>query len=535
MDVGRFPWIRRLAVDYACDFRAVSSFFSGDPADGDAWARAIVNAQSHDHRRPDIAAIVVAQQERRGAPARAIEAGRRLADGSTVAIVTGQQAGLFGGPLYTLLKALDAVKLADQIAREHQVPTVAVFWIEAEDHDWNEVRSCTLFDESLTPRVVALPLELMLHPGPVGSVRLDDSIVPALGELERILPPTEFRRQLVEDLRAIYVPGSGMADAFARWLERTLGDLGLIVYDASDPDAKPIVSSIFAKELSMPGETVRRAVRAGADLRARGYHAQVELGDDSVALYVLDGGRQPIRRQDGTFAVGEHTYGAAALVEEAREHPSGFSPNVLLRPIVQDTLFPTIGYVAGPNELGYLGQLRPVYELFGVPMPVIYLRASATLVDSSALRFLTRYQVPLEGLQRQDEAALNELMASQVPPAIDESFTAAVDAINRNMTALAQALPALDRTLEGAAVSTLGRMQRDLESLHGKIIQAAKRRDDILRRQFHRTRALAFPNGRAQEREIGFVSFLNQYGPALVDRLMAELPLDPGKHWVMAI
>ena len=151
------------------------------------------------------------------------------------------------------------------------------------------------------------------------------------------------------------------------------------------------------------------------------------------------------------------------------------------------------------------------------------------------MRFLTRYQVPLEALQPQDEAALNELLKSQIPPEVEASLAAVSQAVEATMADLARATAAVDPTLEGAAKATLGRMQHDLQSLHGKIIQAAKRRNETLRRQFTRTRALAFPNGRAQEREIGFVSFLNQYGPALVDRLMAELPLEIGKHWIIAV
>ena len=535
VDVRRFPWIRRFAADYAYDFPAVAPFFSGDPSDRGAWAQAIAGAQSHNRERSEIAAIVGAQQRLRNAPPRAVEAGQALADPATVAIVTGQQAGLFGGPLFTLLKAITALRLAGQVARDHQVRTVAVFWIDAEDHDWDEVRACTVFDEALIPRTIELPPTLMADPAPVAAVRLDDSILTALQALEAALPATEFKPQLLADLRQAYAPGAGMADAFGRWLERVLGDRGLIVFDGADPTAKPLAGRIFASELSIPGETAKLAGVAGADLQARGYHSQVQGTDGSPALFHLDGGRQPIRRDNGQFVVGAQNYKAAALVQEATEHPVSFSPNVLLRPIVQDTLFPTICYVAGPNELAYLGQLRSVYERFGVPMPLMYPRASATLVDSAALRFLNKYGLPLEALQPQDEAALNELLRSRVPSAIGDAFEAASQAIDAQMTRLATVLPALDPTLEGAAKSTLGRMQHDLQTLHGKMIQAAKRRDDILRRQYIRTRALAFPEGQPQERMIGFISFLNQYGPALVERLHEELPLEMGRHWIVSI
>ena len=538
VDVRRFPWIRRLAADYAYDFRSVAPFFSGDPSDRAAWAEAIARTQSYDRGRAEIAGILRAQQERRQAPPRAREAARLLADRKTVAVVTGQQAGLFGGPLFTLLKAITALKLAEQVARDHQVPAVAVFWIDAEDHDWEEVRSCTVFDSELTPRTVSLPPRPGGDPVPVSTVRLDDSIHKALADLTAVLPATEFKDSLLTALRRAYAPGTGMAEAFGRWLEEVLGPRGLVVYDSSDPASKPLASQVFARELSMPGQTVKLAALAGSDLTARGYHAQVHAQDDSLALFHLDGadkGRRSIRQQDGHFVVGDQQFAAPAFVSQATERPDGFSPNVLLRPIVQDTLFPTICYVAGPNELAYLGQLRGVYQHFGVPMPLFYPRATATLLDSAALRFLTKYKLPIEALQAQDEAALNELLKSQIPPAVEESFTSAASAIETQMTHLMQAIPALDPTLEGAARSTLERMQRDLQTLHSKMIQAAKRRDETLRRQFIHARALAFPGGHAQERTIGFLSFLNQYGPALVDRLDEELPLDLGRHWVVTI
>jgi len=536
VDVRRFPWIRRLAADYAYNFPSVAPFFSGDPTDRAAWAHAIRCAQAHARHRDQIASVIGKQQEQRGAPPPSRAAAEQLADPRAVVVVTGQQAGLFGGPLFTLLKALTALKLAAQVSRDHGVPAVALFWIDAEDHDWNEVRSCTVFDEALTACTVALPARpASAEPAPVATVKLDGSIMATLDELERILPATEFRSGLMADLRDAYTPGVGMAHAFGRWIEGVLGPRGLVVFDSSDPAAKPLVSTVFARELSAPGETARLATTAGAELVARGYHSQVQAQDDGLALFHLDGGRRAIRQHDGQFVIGDQTYPPASLVQLAMTSPTGFSPNVLLRPIIQDTLLPTVCYVAGPNELAYLGQLRLIYDRFGVPMPLMYPRASATLVDSAALRFLHKYKLPVEALQPQDESALNHLLETQIPPVVEESFASASRAIESNMNGLIQAMPALDPTLEGAAKSTLGKMQHDLSTLHGKVIQAAKRRDETLRRQYIRTRALAFPLGHAQERTIGFVSFLNQYGPALIDRLDQELPLDLGHHWVVSV
>jgi bacillithiol biosynthesis cysteine-adding enzyme BshC len=307
------------------------------------------------------------------------------------------------------------------------------------------------------------------------------------------------------------------------------------VYDASDRDAKPLVAELFAHEVEHPGDTARLATEAGERLVTAGYHAQVTPTPNSVALFHLNNGRHAIQHDGPVFVVGEERLSREDLVARIRQQPETFSPNVLLRPLVQDTLFPTICYVAGPNELAYLAQLREVYTAFGIPMPLMHQRATATIVDSNAMKFLTRNEIGFESLRAQDEAALNELLQSQLPVTVEASVQEVLRSIEARMADVAREVTQIDATLEGATRSTLTRMQDDLKKLHAKIIQAAKRKDETLKRQFHHARNLVFPGGHPQEREIGFIYFLNKYGPALVDRLADDLPIDMGQHWVITV
>jgi bacillithiol biosynthesis cysteine-adding enzyme BshC len=535
VELRGFPGIRALAADYAGTFDPLAPFFAGNPAVPEDWNAAVARAQAQRRDRTALASLIGEQQRRRGAPAAAIAAATRLGDPRSVAVVTGQQAGLFGGPQFTLLKALTALQLAERTAGNHDVPVVAVFWIDAEDHDWDEVRSCAVLDRELTRHFVSLGRPDGAGSLPVASLVLDGSIEAALTSLAQVLAPTDFSSALLDALTAAYSPGAGMAEAFGRWLEAILGDRGLVVYDASDPAAKPLVRDVFVRELEEPGRTARLASDAGEALRAHGYTAQVTTEEHGAALFLLDGGRQPIRVSGDRFLIGEAVVPGRELLARARARPETFSPNVLLRPIVQDTLFPTVAYVCGPNELAYLAQLKGVYERFGVPMPLFVPRTSATLVDSAAMRFLSRHPIQFERLQQGDESLLNRLLESHLPSSVQQAYQDAAASIDGRMTALIAAVPAIDSTLDGAARSTLGRMQHDLQSLHTKIIHAAKRRDETLRRQFHRTRSLAFPGGIPQERGVGFVYFLNMYGPALIGRLVEDLPLDSGHHWVVSI
>jgi bacillithiol biosynthesis cysteine-adding enzyme BshC len=536
VDVRRLPWIRRLAADYACSFEPLAPFYAGNPADPAAWRAAIDRAQRPSRPRADIAAALVRQQEQHGAPPGAVLSARLLADERTVVAATGQQAGLFGGPLYTLLKAITAIKLAADIRARWHVPAVPLFWVESEDHDWNEVAACPVLDGDMQRRAITLAARPGAGTNPVGSILLGQEVAATLDALEQTMAATEFTPGLLGALRETYRPDESVAGAFIRWMLRLLGEHGLVVYDASDPAMKAYVAPLFLRELEEPGETARGASEAGRRLAALGYHAQAEPDERSVALFHLDGERRAIHLDGRDLLIGHSSRRPATeVLAELRQHPESFSPNVLLRPLVQDTLFPTVAYVAGPNELAYLGQLRGVYERFGTPMPLMVPRSSATLLDSAAMKFVLRHDVRFEALAHNDEAALNRLLEQHLPPSVEQAWLEAEAGVAGRMEALIAQVPLVDPTLEGAARSALGRMTHDLETLRAKIIHAAKRRDETLRRQFARTRALAFPGDEPQERALGFVYFLNRYGPALVERLMAELPVDAVHHWLLSI
>jgi len=534
IDVRSLEWMRPLLGEYANNFQKFSDLYSGNPSSSQAWADAI--ARSHAHRRdPAIAAIIAAQQARRGAPTRSRSAGALLADPKAVVIATGQQAGAFGGPLFTLLKAVTAIQLAAKVTAEHGIPAVPVFWVDAEDHDWEEVRGSTVLDADFQPRTITLANPEGAGELPVARLMFDERVVGSVNQLVQALPVTDFTEQVVGGIRRAYRPGAGMAEAFSTWLETVLGPHGLVVFEAADPAAKPLAAPVFTRELDSPGRTAALATAGGEKLTAREHQPQVAPPPGGISLFHLNGARQSIRRDGDRFLIGDSPTTLESLIQEVREHPERFSPNVVLRPLVQDTLFPTICYVSGPSELAYLGQLREVYEHFGIPMPLIYPRASATLLDGAAARFLARYELPLDALRSRDESVLNQLLQAQLPPEIEQSLKKADEAIQTALQRVIDAMPALDPTLAGAAKTTMGKMEHDLKSLQGKVIQAAKRRDETLRRQYTRAQAQIFPLGHPQERTLTLVYFINRYGPGLVDTLLRTLPLEMGKHWLVTL
>ncbi len=210
--------MRRLAIDYSFDYAQLAEFYAGDPSQPASWSAAIRAATDRRFDRQAIADVIAAQQARRGAPAEARAAAHVLADPRAVAIVTGQQAGLFGGPLYTLLKAITAIRLAERVRRDHDVPVVPVFWIDAEDHDWNEIASTTVLNADDGPATVTAEAPEGAGERPAAALAYTDDISRAVRELGAALPQTEFTTALIETLGADYASGRSVPEAFGRWL-----------------------------------------------------------------------------------------------------------------------------------------------------------------------------------------------------------------------------------------------------------------------------------------------------------------------------
>ena len=500
----------------------------------------IETRQANPVNNPQIKTAVMEQLTSRGAPEAALAAAEQLGNPTSVTIVAGQQAGLFGGPLFTLLKGLTAIAVAREVSVKYEVPAVPVFWVHAEDHDLEEISNCSVLTPDFEFETITIPYDSSSSQ-PASAVRLDDSIVLTLNRLRELLPNTEFSNSIFSQLSNAYKPGRGIVDAFTLWMDTLLGQHGLVVFDASDTAVKSIAQPLFQQELDTFGETSRLATESGSDLIAKGYHAQVTPSKDSTGIFYLSDSRQAIRLKpnektpEKAFEIDGELLSLQQINLQLANNPNAFSPNVLLRPIVQDKIFPTIATIAGPSELAYLGQLRQVYNHFGVPMPIIYPRASATIVDQGTLRFMERYDVSFEMLQAQDDGVLNRLLSNLLPEEVERTIEETKQAITDHLAAVSVGVAKVDPTLVGAVETTKDRMDRDLKKLGNKIIQAAKRRDETVQRQFRRARSQSFPNGAPQERAVNCIYFLNRYGLQLVDHLIKQLPPKLGQHGLITV
>jgi bacillithiol synthase len=518
------PHTSQLFRDFLYDFERVARFYSCNPRQRD-WLPKVASRLHYDQeRRERVAAVLERQNRALGASEQALASIGRLRAGAAAA-VTGQQVTLFGGPLFSLLKALSAVRIAEQ-ARQHNLDCVPVFWLATEDHDLAEVNHVNLLtsDGTLEKSVTdshAAP------DAPISDVRLGAEIEAVVARAAELLGDTEITALL----KRAYRPGETLGSAFAQVFARLFGDSGVVLLDASDPELHQIAQPVYRAAVVGAEEIDNALLARGKELRAAGYHEQVKVTPSSTLLFEKrNGAREVIHRRNGGFVIGHDRVAQDDLLAQIAAEPQRFSANVLLRPVVQDFLLPTIAYTGGPAEVAYFAQAAVVYEeVLGRVTPVLP-RFSATLVDARAQRLLAKYRVSLPDLFHGPDAFREQLALRSIPGELDGDFVATEEAVLASVTKVRVSLEKLDSSLVEAAGRAGSKMLYQLRRLRARAGKAQLRRNDEVSRHADWLSSVLFPNKSLQEREIAGVSFLARHGRELLPRLYEAAQSDCPDH-----
>jgi uncharacterized protein YllA (UPF0747 family) len=504
----RTPGVSRLFLDYTEQWPKIASFYD-HPYEIDRIA-----AFSRECARPAPSALerlceaLSAQQDRWGASRRGVE---KLRAGA-VAVLTGQQPGLFTGPLYGVLKAITAIKLARAL-EERGVPAIPVFWIASEDHDQEEIRWAAVLDREGAPRRFQVDLAGD-EAAPAGWTRYADTIQTVVAQLFECLPESEFIPEIREMVEAAYVPGASPVDAFGRMVTRLFADSGLTPVDPLDPALKRLAEPAL-EEAVRRNDDIRAAVlRQNQALVEAGYHEQVRVGPDFTGLFTYEGG--------------------ARRVLKPNQLASGLrlSPNVLLRPMTQDTIFPTVAYVGGPAEIAYFGQAVAVYRALGRSMPPVFPRIGATLVEARVARAFEAY-----GLEPSDAWQGRDFLAKKAGQTLAgaAAFDRVHDEVSATLESLRPTLAPVDPTLLGALDTSRQKMLHQVEALRTKYLHAEARRNQVMDRRLDTISHALYPDKKLQEREISVLSFVARYGMGAIGRITDRLSLDVRQHQFIGI
>ena len=535
----KIPHQSRLFLDYLKDPVALRRFYPSAVRFHHELAQRVPEVlASYQVDRSKVCDALAAMNQRWGAGDETLENIRLLRESDCIAVVSGQQAGLFTGPLYTIYKAISAVKLAGCL-RQRNTKAVPVFWIAAEDHDFAEVAKAEIISRDCQLKHVEVSTDLHVEGKPVGHVTLDHSINLVVDQLfECLLPKSEFAAEMKALVKSAWQPGRGYVDSFATMMTSLLGRHGLIFLDPLDPELKRLAAPLYSEAARRAPEIATALEQRSKELETAGYHAQVLATANSFPLFLHDeeGKRHAVVRvESGNYRTKvideEHT--AEDLAAIALEKPERFSPNVTLRAVVQDYLLPTIAYYGGAAEIAYFAQTAEVYRVLQRPATPILPRSSMTMIERHTGRVLEKYGLSVPDFFEGLEPVMKRVVEEHLSADTAKLFANAEENMNRELDRLRQELESVDPTLAAALDTGRKKIQYQLDGLRTRFVRAHMNRDDAAHRQLQRAFDQLYPNKDLQERHINITSLLARHGTYVIEWIYNAINLGSNEHQIV--
>jgi bacillithiol synthase len=523
---GQIPGQNPLFVACLEGEESALSFYPSMPLTPDALtARAKRAAGASRLQRAPLIRALESFQQRIGAGAAAFEKIERLSRDGTLAVLTGQQVALFGGPSFAVFKAATAVEVARRL-EESGIPAVPVFWLAADDSDFEEVRTTTFLGAEGDRLDLQIPMGEDPAGAMVGSLPVGD-LQSEFEKLDRHFAHAGFYQEVSALLRDAYRPERTLRAAFGAWLSRLFADSGLICFDPLAPEVKSELGPFFARAVSQRAEINRSLLQRSEAIRAAGFDPQVFVDESESLLFLIEGNRRRKLEFNGREFVARDLphlrMSESELLDRVRSQPEQFGPNVLLRPVLQDHLFPTVVTVGGPAEVAYFAQvsaIAPHFELEASILP----RNGFTLVDRKSQRYLERYELRVQELLSENLDRLTEKIVRNGPSGrILTELDQTRQDLERRLSIVERGLqeqdPPLVQMLEGAK----GKMLYQLQKVHDRYVRNHREREGHLKRNLEYLKGRLFPDDRLQERTLNFNQFLIEEGPDLLERLQASV------------
>lgn len=522
----------QLFTEFIAENPIIHSHFPAQQLPASTWHKV---AESFNGRNELKEAIIATMSHGELSPSQT-ENLQTLSNPETLAVVTGQQVGFLGGAMYTLLKAHSTVQYAKQISTEMSLPIIPIFWIEDNDADSAEAAKATVLSQKNELLTINCTEEITNNI-PVSERVFGDEITQILDTIEATVQQSEFTADLILQLRNIYQSGTSWSVAFTQLLQLLLAETGILFISAAVARKQGLFGKIIRKEIEESGASKRIIDQTSSELEKADFHVQAVASD--VNLFYHDGNKRLKLRLDdkgNSFVAGDLNFSREQLLEQAENSPELFSPNVLLRPIVQDSIIPTIAYVAGPGEIAYLSQLHSAYEHFNVQMPIIKPRHSATLLPPSTVRFLEKNSFSPEFFMRPWHQIEKDLTEHTADSAGEPLFTSVTSTLAELFAEISHYTSGIDQSLVGAVNAALRNTEKQIEDLQKKINSAQKKRHTALFDKSYETSVSLMPFGELQERVLSPISFGVRFGNRQLTEIIHVLTENtPNAHFIVPI
>jgi bacillithiol synthase len=539
VDFSEIPKSSKLYLDYINDFEKVRNYYTNDFRDENSYREIFANLANRQNPNKSAIVKILKDQYQSFSPSGKTKKNIELLnDNKTIAVFTGQQLGLLGGPLYTIYKIFTVIKLTEYLKTEFSdYNFVPVFWMAGDDHDFEEISSINLIskENELQNIIYADGKEPDYNRGCVGNLKFDKSILEFKNTVQESIRETEFSKDIFSFIDDIFNEDLTIKDSFFKLLFKIFDDTGLVIFNPQDPEVKNLLIPIFKKELIDFKKHTGDLLLTSADLDDH-YHAQVKV--KPINLFMSDEtGRHLIEPVENEYRLKgkRKRITKDEIFDFVENKPEIFSANVLLRPICEDYLFPTGFYIAGPGEISYYAQAMPLYKHYNLQQPIIYPRATATIVEGNIAKILIKYNLStLDFLMGSDK--LKELVIQSLSNYnLEEEFSKTNESIEKSLKSLSDLLGVLDNNLNNVTEATKNKILHQLGVLKNKAMKAHENKFDSALRQISKAQNIIYPNDNLQERELTIVNFINKYGFDFFDWLYNELDVREFKHQILEI
>ena len=540
INFGDIPGHQNLFLDYLYEFENVKEFYENDFRNKDEYLNKFKKITGTERSFRDNLPDIILKQYKNLEPSQKTKDNiTSLNSKHTLAVVTGQQLGILGGPLYTFYKIITAIKLAASLSGKYaDFNFIPVFWLEGDDHDVEEVSHINLVNDNnelmkLNYGEINPDEEIKVS---VGNIKFDDAINSFFDELDKNLRNTEFKDNLMSKLKSIYSEGKTYRESFSELIFWLFDEYGLVLFNPQDIEIKTLLKPIFKKEINEFRTHTEKLVNVSAKLEET-YHAQVKVkpinlfyGNEEgrFSIEPMDDGGYRLKRKKKKFTNEE-------IISEIENNPQNFSPNVLLRPICQDYILPTAFYIGGPSEIAYFAQVTKLYNLFNLETPFIYPRSSATIIEKNINSILEKYNLSVEDIFTDIEKLKLKVVESISSTTMEDVFGKTQHEIDLALDNLKEKLFVIDKTIADSTSKYRDKIFHYLNELKDKSKESQSKKHEITLRQIDKAAVALFPNSNLQEREINFIYFANKYGIDFLKKIFEEIEINKFEHQTLKL
>ncbi len=516
-----------LYIKYTNNYEKVASFYNGNPFDDSSFEKRLETISESEYNRDALFKILEKQNQNAGNEVQ--QQLNKINSKDCSVVITGQQIGMFWGPLYTMYKAITAVKLAAELEEKFNKPVIPVVWVEGEDHDFEEIRKFSI----ITPFGELRKIEYEDHDVPElisnNKRKITEQINTILDDLETTFGNSENSLEIIASLRSIYKPGKGLSECFVEFFREFFGHVPIVFLNPGDEHFKEISIPYFEKVINDREDIEKCLLESSEALLKSEFNPQVKIRENLIHLHISnEKGRRRMSLDDIPASHSPKDF--------TTSNYSKLSSDVLSRPIMQDYLLPTAAYIGGPGETAYMAQLRPFYEHMQVDMPIIFPRFSATILDERSVKTIEDTGMTRQDfVVRKENIIINDIFEKRQETDFDELFEPVFKGLNRSLADVKSFTENVNKSLVNMIDSSENKINFQIEKIKEKLISAVKNSDKNYLDKIKKVKTNISPGDKMQERELCLLNYLLRYGRAFPEKLTQRITTESNEHKIIEV